>query len=79
MRVGEPQIFGKLQITLASEEPTKDFAIRKFEVKEDKVSIDPEGFTICLYTSMAVAMGEGGGGGEEASLFPPLPKQLQIK
>ena len=38
MKQGEPEIFGKLQVTLASEEPTKDFVIRKFEIKEDKVS-----------------------------------------
>ena len=35
----EPETYGKLLVTLQVEEPGKEYTVRKFEIKEEKVSI----------------------------------------
>ena len=41
---GEIGVYGKLQVTLQSEEPGKEFTVRKFEIKEEKV------YTLSLFS-----------------------------
>ena len=37
VRLGEQETYGKLLVTLQEEEPGKEYTVRKFEIKDEKV------------------------------------------
>ena len=36
-RLGEPETYGKLLVALQEEEPSKEYTVRKFEIRDEKV------------------------------------------
>ena len=46
-RLGEPETYGKLLVALQEEEPGKEYTVRKFEIRDEKVYMSTYVGTFC--------------------------------